>query len=60
MATFMQTNSTKQQLDIASVFNDIAFLPTEPMTDEEFSIYILSINNEIPIEEVDFTDRRGM
>lgn len=60
MATFTQMNSNKQQLDPAFAFNDIALLSTEPMTDEEFSIYVRSTNNEVPIEEVDFTDLRGM
>jgi hypothetical protein len=56
----MQTNSNQQQFDPAFPFGDEVFLSSKPMTDAEFGNYILSANNEIPIEQVDFTDQRGM
>lgn len=59
MTTFMQA-SPNQQFDPAFPFGDEVFLSAKPRTDEEFKNYVRSANNEIPIEEVDFTDPRGM
>jgi len=41
-------------------FGDDVFLSAAPMTEDDFNNYVLSANNEIPIEEVNFTDPRGM
>ncbi|MDO8811182.1 MAG: hypothetical protein Q7J38_04035 [Gallionella sp.] len=60
MATSMQMNSNRQQFDPTFPFGNEVFLSSEPMTDAEFSNYILSDNSEVPIEQVDFTDQHGM
>jgi hypothetical protein len=49
-----------RQFDPSFPFGEEVFLSDKPMTDNEFNLYVRSDNNEIPIEEVDFTDPRGM
>jgi len=42
-------------------FNDTVFLSSAPMTDAEFSEFVKPASDkEISIDEVDFTDIRGM
>lgn len=45
---------------VQDTFNPDVFLSAEPMTDEEFDVDVQPDDDEVPIEEVDFTDLRGM
>ena len=40
--------------DPAFPFSNDIFLPTTPMTDEEFAAFVIAKNDEIPIEQVEF------
>lgn len=50
----MMANKTIQENDFFP-FGEEVFLSATPMTDEEFTSYIVIGNDEIPIEEVDFS-----
>ena len=41
-------------------FDDTAYLSAKPMTDEEFAEWVKPVDSEVSLEDVDFTDTRGM
>ncbi|MFZ2301682.1 MAG: hypothetical protein WAW10_07415 [Gallionella sp.] len=47
--------------DTGFPFDDVVFLSSKPMTDAEFAEYVKPASDkEVSIDDVDFTDRRGM
>ncbi len=53
-------SSTQQQFDPAFPFGDEVFLSAEPMSDEEFKIFVQPTNDEIPVDEVYSTESPGV